>query len=60
MSDQVLPLSCKSHKDFYDIKTKRDSLWSPSCFETGKIRTSDPQIRNLMLYPTELRSHSSE
>lgn len=60
MSDQVLPLSCKSHKDFYDIKTKRDPLLSPSCFETGKIRTSDPQIRNLMLYPTELRSHSSE
>ena len=25
--------------------------------ETGKIRTSDPQIRNLMLYPAELRSH---
>ena len=25
-------------------------------YETGKIRTSDPQIRNLMLYPAELRS----
>ena len=23
--------------------------------EAGKIRTSDPQIRNLMLYPAELQ-----
>ena len=29
----------------------------PFDYETGKIRTSDPQIRNLMLYPAELRSH---
>ena len=28
--------------------------------ETGKIRTSDPQIRNLMLYPAELRSHKKD
>ena len=24
------------------------------------IRTSDPQIRNLMLYPTELRDHAAD
>ena len=27
--------------------------------ETGKIRTSDPQIRNLMLYPAELQPHKN-
>ncbi len=25
--------------------------------DPGAIRTRDPQIRNLMLYPTELRDH---
>jgi hypothetical protein len=23
----------------------------------GRIRTADPQVRSLMLYPTELRAH---
>ena len=27
--------------------------------EAGKIRTSDPQIRNLMLYPAELQPHKN-
>jgi hypothetical protein len=26
----------------------------------GRIRTSDPQIRSLMLYPAELRAHLVE
>jgi S-adenosylmethionine/arginine decarboxylase-like enzyme len=25
----------------------------------GRIRTSDPQVRSLVLYPTELRAHLS-
>src|SRR5579862_6739558 len=25
----------------------------------GEIRTPDPQVRSLMLYPTELRAHAS-
>ena len=28
--------------------------------DPGRIRTCDPQIRNLMLYPAELRGHSSK
>jgi hypothetical protein len=26
--------------------------------DPGRIRTCDPQIRNLLLYPTELRGHA--
>jgi hypothetical protein len=28
--------------------------------DPGRIRTCDPQIRNLMLYPTELRGLEAE
>src|SRR5690606_19149314 len=38
------------------------SRW-PSCFfhgAPGRIRTSDPQVRSLVLYPAELRAHCAE
>ncbi len=28
--------------------------------DPGRIRTCDPQIRNLMLYPAELRGHACD
>jgi hypothetical protein len=32
-------------------------LYAVSAGAPGRIRTSDPQIRSLVLYPAELRAH---
>ncbi len=35
------------------------SDWVEQIGDRGVTRTRDPQIRNLMLYPTELRGHQN-
>ncbi len=40
------------------IKQNEDNFSVPSFCDPGGIRTPDPQIRNLLLYPTELLDQS--
>ena len=35
-------------------------IWNGKSGAPGTIRTSDPQIRSLMLYPAELRARGRE
>ena len=42
------------------VRPKADAVYFDEQQESGapdRIRTCDPQIRNLVLYPTELRAH---
>ncbi len=40
------------------MKLKSHSIKSGFC-DPGRIRTCDPQLRRLLLYPTELRDHAN-
>ena len=43
-----------------DIKEKSENLSIFAFSDPGGVRTHDPQLRRLLLYPTELRNQTSQ
>ena len=58
---QRYQINCKYMKKVLKFHKKALTIFVNACFsesDSGAIRTLDPQLRRLLLYPTELRNHN--